>query len=446
MRLFDHTPLLSAPARRVVALLAVAAMTASACSVSLGSLDEQTSTEADAATDAAAKPDLDTDDASEADPVNSDAGTADGESAAAPLESSASSAGAGTYDGPLPSWFRVPAGFTLESFDLQRTDIDSLVLDGTATSYANVCRDVVAQTVSAGIAVSSGSCSETSIIAGSDNQIVTVSSFGGDSISIVFIGFELVDSAGSSQTESAAPAATPEPEADADDSSAPSPSASSSDESAGSVPTWFDPPPGGAIQHEINTEGTYEIIVHSRLADDSDATFVRACNQFEADAQAAGWNRVSGDNCTDDVFAGATYTDPVSGFEAKIRQRGGNLALYFLEVGVELTAAEITAVAFDRDLGLLPSAFNLVPGDEVIALSEALDETPSGIESYTTSIEVSGPNTFADRCNGLVTMTSSDPVTGRCDDASEFAAVGFSYGGGTIVLSEGVYTFVIRNT
>ncbi|MEM7338737.1 MAG: hypothetical protein AAF467_08820 [Actinomycetota bacterium] len=337
--------------RRLVALLAVASLTGSACTVTLGSPEEQTSTDAGAA-EVAAKPDVVTDDAA----------------------------------------------------------------SSTAEATGDVAADDGTRRDDAGAGSADGSVVDTD----------------GESAAA-----PIDSSADSSSTGSSS---------DSDGSTSASPGSSSGGAETGSVPAWFDPPPGGSVQHEINTDGTYEIIIHSRIGDDSDAAFVSVCNRFEADATAAGWSRVSGDACTDDSFPGATFTDPVTGFEAKVRKRGGDLVLYFLEVGVELTATEITSIAFDRELGLVPPAFDLLPGDQVIALSEGLDETSGGIESYTTSIEVAGPNTFAERCDALVALVGSEPVTGSCDDTSEFAAVGFSYGGGTIVFSEDVYTFIIRNT
>lgn len=365
--------------------------------------------------------------------------------AASPTPTPIPSGSASTItSGTFPDWYAPPAQLDYVSHRDSSNGERRIQTSLGGLDYVALCDDFRSQAAVVGLLpTTSRGCDDATIswsslesASGADAEIQRVDGLSYDVLFVFDVAALSLEGSGTSAitgNSSASPSATPAPST----SDTASDAESDGDDSASLLPPWFDPTVyGSELAHEVD-DGTYTIAAIGRI--DSDATFTALCQEFERQAAAGGWNRQSGDECGEDIFDGATFTDPVTGFEAKVRNVRGDEIVYSFEVGVDLTPAEITTIAFDPEVALLPSGFSLVPGDQVIGLAESIDDT----NAYNSAIKVQGSAGFQARCEHFLQEAGAvQIVLGGCDSADEIVTI--TYRDTTVLLEDNVYTFVTR--
>lgn len=368
-------------------------------------------------------------------PVSEQATTEPATSEPAPPAAAAETAGI------WPAWYQPPAGLQVVNWRDNSSGERRVMTDLTGLDYETVCNDWRAKAASAGLMpTTSKQCNDPitrwTVVespTGADSEIQDVSETLSYDVLFVFDAASLRLGAG----QAAAPAPAPTPVPPSDSAAQPAP-ADETDDDSRVLPAWFNPSVVGTeLAHAVDG-GIYEIAAIGVIGPDQ--TYTALCEQFVTQATGAGWSRQSSDVCGEAIFDGATFIDPVTGFEAQVRNYRANEIVYSFEVAANLTPAEITAIAFDPEFQLLPTGFTLVAGEQVIGLAESIDDTGA----YNTAIQVTGAAGFTARCELLLDQAvGAQIVLGSC--TSDLGLITINTGvNTTVILEDDLYTFVTR--
>ena len=343
--------------------------------------------------------------------------------------------------GVWPAWYQPPAGVQVVNWRDNSSGERRVMTDLAGLDYETVCNDWRAKAASAGLTpTTSKQCNDPitrwTVVespTGADSEIQDVSETLSYDVLFVFDAASLRLGAG----QAAAPAPAPTPVPPSDSAAQPAP-ADETDDDGRLLPAWFNPSVTGTeLAHAVDG-GIYEIAAIGVIR--ADQTYTALCEQFVTQATGAGWSRQSGDVCGEAIFDGATFVDPVTGFEAKVRNYRANEIVYSFEVAANLTPAEITAIAFDPEFQLLPTGFTLVAGEQVIGLAESIDDTGA----YNTAIQVTGAAGFTARCELLLDQAvGAQIVLGSCTSDLDLITINTGVNT-TVILEDDLYTFVTR--
>lgn len=340
--------------------------------------------------------------------------------------------------GTWPDWYRPPGAVEVLSVRDNSSGERRITTDLIGLDFETVCEDWRAQAAAVGLSpTNSKQCNDpitrwtvVESAAGADAEIQEVS---GVSYDVLFV----FDSASLNLGGGAAPAAQTL-ETTTESAAAPTPAPAEQTESTGVLPAWFNPSVTGTELAHAVENGTYEIAATGTIA--ASQTYTQLCEEFVTQATAAGWIRQSGDQCGEDSFDGATFVDPATGFEVRVRNYRGAEIVYAFDVAANLTPAQITEIAFDPEFNLLPAGFTLANGEQVIGLAESIDSTGA----YNTAIQVSGAAGFENRCELLLSQAAgAQIVLGSCTSDLDLITINTGVNT-TVILEDDVYTFVTR--